>query len=72
MWGGHETGQGSPRHRSCVKWGSTNTGWHINAHHVKKLYTRGKHNGDMGMGHQWWDIYGLMGGTFMAYNGWGI
>ena len=22
---------------SCVKWGSTNTGWHINAHHVKKI-----------------------------------
>ena len=22
-----------------VEWGSTNTGWHINAHHVKKLYT---------------------------------
>ena len=43
-----------------------------------------KHNGDMGMGHLWlimggtfmayngWDIYGLMGGAFMAYNGWGI
>ena len=24
--------------RSCVEWGSTNTGWHINVHHVKKLY----------------------------------
>ena len=24
---------------SCVEWGNTNTGWHINAHHVKKLCT---------------------------------
>ena len=21
----------------CVKWGSTNTGWHINVQHVKKI-----------------------------------
>ena len=27
-----------------------------------------KHNGDMGMGHLWL----IMGGTFMAYNGWDI
>ena len=27
-----------------------------------------KHNGDMGMGHLWL----IMGGAFMAYNGWGI
>ena len=24
--------------RSCVEWGSTNTGWYINVHHVKNLY----------------------------------
>jgi len=23
----------------CVEWGSTNTGWPINVHHVKNLYT---------------------------------
>ena len=28
--------------------------------------TKVKHNGDMGMRHNGWDIYGLMGGTFMA------
>ena len=22
-----------------VEWGSTNTGWHINVHHVKNFYT---------------------------------
>jgi len=27
-----------------------------------------KHNGDMGIGHLWL----IMGGAFMAYNGWGI
>ena len=26
-----------------------------------------RHNGDMGMGHLWL----IMGGAFMAYNGWG-
>ena len=24
----------------CVEWGSTSTGWHIDVHHVKNLYTR--------------------------------
>ena len=24
---------------SCVEWGSTNTGWHINIHHMKNLCT---------------------------------
>jgi len=24
---------------SCVEWGSTNTSWHINFYHAKKLYT---------------------------------
>ena len=45
---------------SCVEWGSTSTGWHINVHHVKYLYKcEVKHNGDMhaGMGY----LYGLMG-----------
>ena len=55
---------------SCVEWGSTNTGWHINAHYVKKLYTHEVKLNIMGI---WeWGIYGLMGGAFMAYNGWGI
>ena len=73
--------------RSCVKWGSTNTGWHINAHHVKNcthMTCEVQHNGDMGMGHlclimgghfmpyNGLGIYDLMGGAFMAYYGWGI
>ena len=54
----------------CVKWGSTNTSWHINVHHEKNfiLSVKFKHNGDCGMGHLWL----IMGGAFMAYNGWGI
>ena len=49
-------------HGSCVKWGSTNTGWHIDVHHVRNLYTQMcevKHNGDMGMGHLWLIMGGL-------------
>ena len=33
-----------PHPRSCVEGGSTNTGWHIDVHHVKKLLA----NWDMG------------------------
>ena len=48
-----------------VEWGSTNTGWHIDVHHVKNFaHTRCEvgHNWDMGMGHLWlngWGIYDL-------------
>ena len=42
------------------KWGSTNTGWHINVHHVIYLHTH-ECNGDMGMG-----LYDLMGVAFIT------
>ena len=45
----------------CVEWGGTNTGWHINVHHVK-LCTR--------MLNIIWDmemaLMALMGGAFTA------
>ena len=51
----------------CVEWGSTNTGWHIDIHHVKNFFTHMKcevkHNGDMGMGHLWL----IMGGAFRVW-----
>ena len=49
-------------HIFYVEWGSTNTGWHIDVHHVKTLThikCEVRHNWDMGMGHLWlngWDI----------------
>ena len=52
--------------RSCVSsGGSTNTGWHIDVHHVKTFaHPRCEvgHNWDMEMGHLWlngWGIYDL-------------
>ena len=66
--------------KSCVEWGSTNTGWHINVHHMKTLYTHmkcevktqwGYGNGAF-MAYNGSGTNGLMGGAFMAYNGWGI
>ena len=51
--------------RGWVEWGSTNTGWYINAHHVKNcthMKYEVKHNGDMGMGHLWL----IMGEAFMG------
>ena len=42
----------------CVKWESTNTGWHIDVHHVKTLCTYIK--GDMRMGHSWVKWMGLL------------
>ena len=54
--------------RSCVEWGSTNTRWHINVHHVKICtQCEVKHNGDMGMGHLW-----LIWVGNLWLNGWGI
>ena len=49
---------------AVLKWGSTNTGWHINAHHMIKLYTHEVKLNIMGI----WE-WGI---SFMAYNGWGI
>ena len=57
--------------RSCVSCGgaptpagtSMFTMWKICTHMKCEV----KHNGDMGMGHLWL----IMGGAFMAYNGWG-
>ena len=51
----------------CVEWESTNTGWHINVHHVKigtHIKCEVNHNGDMEMGIyklNGWVIYGLNG-----------
>jgi len=49
----------------CVKWGSTNTGWHIDVHHVKTLpHTCSLKLNIIGI---WeWGIYGLMGGPFIT------
>ena len=58
----------------CVKWGSTNTSWHINVHHMKNLHTHEvikcevKDKG-MGMGHLWLNesgIYHFMGEAFIT------
>ena len=38
LYSGRSQGMRLPR-SGCVKWGSINTGWHINVHHAKKLYT---------------------------------
>ena len=59
-----------PSWELCVEWGSPNTSWHINVHHVKNLHTlkcEVEHNGDMGMGHLWL----LMGGA-LSPNGLGV
>ena len=62
----------------CVEWGSTNTGRHIDIHHVKlctHMKCEVRHNLDMGMGHLWlngWDIYDLIGGAFIAKMGWAV
>ena len=47
-----------------IEWRSTNTGWHINVHHVKYFWTHMKcevkHNGDMGMGCLWLKMGGAL------------
>ena len=54
-----------------VKWGSTNTGWHINAHYVKLSIMK-----YMRMGHlflRWMGgIYGLIRRANCNLHGWGI
>ena len=62
-----------------IEWGSTNTSWHIDVHHVKNnisAHTKCevKHNGDMGMGHlNGWGSYGkselLLGGCAQKNGG---
>ena len=47
--------------------GSTNTGWHIDVHHVKKLYIHEVNLNIMGILE--WGIYGLMGWAFMTMGG---
>ena len=52
-------------HLSCAKRESTNTGWHINAHHVENCAHMSVKLNIMGI---WeWGIYGLMGGAFRVW-----
>jgi len=53
----------------CVKWGNSNTGWHINVHHVKlctHMKCEVKHNWHMGKGHLWLNGWAFMGLALMA------
>ena len=50
----------------CVKWGSTNSGWHINVYHVKALHTHEVCVKLNIVGIWEWGIYHLMGRAFMA------
>ena len=55
----------------CAKWGSTNTGWQINVHYVKKktahtLSVKLNIIGIWEWGLNGWGIYDLLGGVFMA------
>ena len=57
--------------KSCVEWGSTNTGWHINVYYVKfPTHTSNvklEHNGIWG-----WVINGVNGWGIHGLNWWGI